>query len=147
MPFSEGYKCFTLEIPTGISNLSPPPLVYFSDFTLSSYQLKEIDLGEATPMWRFCLIGYVARKFPGYVSLLHFVGKHWQYKAKFTMHDSGWLIFVLHFELEMLETLSVGPYFVFGQPLILKIMSEFFYFQTSDMTTLPTWVKLSNLPL
>jgi hypothetical protein len=40
-------------------------------------------------MWRFCLIGYVAGKFPGYVALLHFIGKQWQHKVKFTMHDSG----------------------------------------------------------
>jgi len=98
-------------------------------------------------MWRFCLIGYVAGKFPGYAPLLHFIGKHWQYKANFTMHDSGWLIFVFHYELEMPETLSSGPYFVFGRPLILKVMPEFFDFQASDMTKLPTWVKLPNLPL
>uniref|UniRef100_A0A2K1Y9R9 DUF4283 domain-containing protein n=1 Tax=Populus trichocarpa TaxID=3694 RepID=A0A2K1Y9R9_POPTR len=83
----------------------------------------------------------------GYAPLLHFIGKHWQYKANFTMHDSGWLIFVFHYELEMPETLSSGPYFVFGRPLILKVMPEFFDFQASDMTKLPTWVKLPNLPL
>jgi hypothetical protein len=63
------------------------------------------------------------------------------------MHDSGWLIFAFNSELEMLETLSAGPYFVFGRPLILKIMPEFFDFQANDMTKLPTWVKLPNLPL
>jgi hypothetical protein len=63
------------------------------------------------------------------------------------MHDSGWLIFAFHSELEMLETLSAGPYFVFGRPLILKIMPEFFDFQANDMTKLSTWVKLPNLPL
>lgn len=47
----------------------------------------------------------------------------------------------------MLETLSAGPYFVFGRPLILQIMPDFFDFQASDMTKLPTWVKLPNLPL
>jgi hypothetical protein len=99
------------------------------------------------PMLRFCLIGYVAGKFPGYASLLHFISKHWQHKAHFTMHDSGWLIFAFNTELEMLETLSAGPYFVFGRPLILKIMPEFFDFQANDMTKLPTWVKLPNLPL
>jgi len=63
------------------------------------------------------------------------------------MHDFGWLIFGFHSELEMLETLSASPYFVFGWPLILKIMPEFFDFQANDMTKLPTWVKLPNLPL
>jgi len=146
-PLSGGHKCSASEIPTGISNSTPSPLVHFPNYTFSkSCQLKETDLGEAIPMWHFCLIGYVAGKFPSYASLLHFIGKHWQHKAKFTMHDSGWLIFAFHSELEMLETLSSGPYFVFGRPFILKIMPEFFDFQASDMTKLPTWVKLPNLP-
>jgi hypothetical protein len=63
------------------------------------------------------------------------------------MHDFGWLIFAFHFELKMLETMSGGPYFVFGWPLILKVMLEFFDFQAFDMTKLPTKVKLPNLPL
>lgn len=50
----------------------------------------------------------------------------------------GWLIFAFHFELKMLETMSGGPYLVFGQPLILKVMPEFFDFQNFDMTKLPT---------
>ncbi|KAJ6968341.1 hypothetical protein NC653_036330 [Populus alba x Populus x berolinensis] len=140
---SRGYKSPTLDIPTGTSNPSPHPLIHFPNFALSeSCQLKETGLGDATPLWRFCLIRYVAGKFPGYASLLHFIGKH---KAKFTIHDSGWLIFAFHSELEMVETMSVVPYFMFGRPLILKIMPEFFDFQASNMTKLPTWVKLPNL--
>ena len=57
------------------------------------------------------------------------------------MHDSRWLIFAFSSELEMLETLNVGPYFVFGRPLILKIMPEFFDFQANDMTKLMTRPK------
>jgi hypothetical protein len=41
------------------------------------------------------------------------------------MHDSGWLIFAFSSELEMLDVLDVGPYVVFGTPLILKIMPDF----------------------
>jgi hypothetical protein len=38
------------------------------------------------------------------------------------MHDSGWLIFAFSSELEMLDILGDGPYFVFGRPFILKFM-------------------------
>ncbi|KAL9372502.1 hypothetical protein Peur_034746 [Populus x canadensis] len=73
----DGHKCSAIEILTGISNSSSLPLIHFPDYTFSaSYQLKETDIGEATPMWRFCLIGYIAGKFLGYASLLHFIGKH-----------------------------------------------------------------------
>ncbi|KAL9384427.1 hypothetical protein Peur_021437 [Populus x canadensis] len=135
-------------VPPGTSIPSPPPLVHFPDIAQSvSCHLNEVDLGEAMPMLRYCLIGYVAGKYPGYASLLQFISKHWPHAARFTMHDSGWLIFAFTSELAMLETLSAGPYFVFGRPLILKIMPEFFDFQANDMTKLPTWVKLPNLPL
>jgi len=44
------------------------------------------------------------------------------------MHDSGWLIFSFSSKLEMFEVLGGSPYFVFGRPLILKVMPEFFLF-------------------
>jgi hypothetical protein len=58
------------------------------------------------------------------------------------MHDSGWLIFTFTSETDMFEVLSRGPYYVFGQPLILKIMPEFFDFATSEMVRMPVWVKI-----
>jgi hypothetical protein len=89
---------------------------------------------------KFCLIGFVAGKFPGYASLSHYIGKHWKYYTNFTMHDSGWLIFAFPTENTMLEVLGGGPYYVFGRPLILKVMPDFFDFTSPDMTKMPTWV-------
>lgn len=63
------------------------------------------------------------------------------------MHDSGWLIFAFPFEMEMLEILGGGSYYVFGRPLILKVMLDFFYFQATNMKKMPTWVRFLNLPL
>jgi hypothetical protein len=54
------------------------------------------------------------------------------------MHGSRWLIFTFSSEMDMIEVLSGGPYYVFGQPLILKIMPEFFFFfETSEMVRMP----------
>jgi hypothetical protein len=47
----------------------------------------------------------------------------------------------------MLEVLGGGPYYVFGRPLILQVMLDFFDFKPNDMTKLPTWVRFPNLPL
>ena len=63
------------------------------------------------------------------------------------MHDSGWLIFKFTSELDMYEVLSGGPYYVFGRLLILKIMPEYFDFDTTDMIRMPIWVRFPNLPL
>ena len=100
--------------------------------SFASCHLQDTNIGEPIPMWKFCLIGYVARKFLGYAALLHFIRKNWKHKSNFTMHNSGWLIFAFHSKLEMLDIPSGGPYFIFGRPLILKVMPKFFYFQPSD---------------
>jgi hypothetical protein len=63
------------------------------------------------------------------------------------MHDSGWLIFNFDSEVDMLEVLNGGPYSVHGRLLILKIMPEFFDFDTSDMLRMPVWIRFPNLPL
>jgi len=68
-------------------------------------------------------------KFPGFVSLLNFISKNSKHKANFTMHDSGWLIFVFPSKMEMLDILGGSPYYVFGRPLILKVMPIFFIFK------------------
>jgi len=47
----------------------------------------------------------------------------------------------------MLDVLGGGPYFVFGRPLILKVMLEYFDFTASDKVQLPIWVRFPNLPL
>jgi len=77
MPLSASHSGPALDIPPGNPNPSPPPLVHFPDFAqLESCHLNKVDLGAATPIWCYCLIRYVAGKFPGYASLLHFISKH-----------------------------------------------------------------------
>jgi len=63
------------------------------------------------------------------------------------MHDSGWLIFEFLSESAMLDTLGGGPYSVFGWPLILQVMPDFFDFTPPDLTKMPTWVCFPNLPI
>lgn len=77
-------------------------------------------------LWKFCLIGFVAGKCLGYTPLSQYIAQHWKYHAHFTMHDSGWLIFAFPTKTTMLEVLGGGPYSVFGRPLILQVMPEFF---------------------
>jgi len=56
--------------PPGISNPQSPALVHFLEYASSaSCHLQETDVSALVVKWKFCLIGYVARKFPGYASL------------------------------------------------------------------------------
>jgi len=136
------------DTPPGTSNSQSLALVHFLEYASSaSCHLQETDVSALVVKWKFCLIGYVAGKFPGYASMLTYISRTWQHKAHFTMHDSGWLIFAFFSKMEMLDVLGGGPYSVFGRPLILKVMPDFFDFQSTDMTTMPTWVRFPNLPL
>jgi hypothetical protein len=134
--------------PPGILNSQSPALIHFPEYASStSCHLQETDVSELIVKWKVCLIGYVAGKFPGYASLLTYINRTWQHKAHFTMHDSGWLIFAFSSESEMLDVLGASSYAVFDRPLILKIMPEFVDFQSTNMTTMPTWVRFPDLPL
>ncbi|KAJ6377605.1 hypothetical protein OIU76_026559 [Salix suchowensis] len=98
-------------------------------------------------MWKTCLIGYVSGKFPGYKALSAVIDNEFNCEAVLTLHESGWLIYKFKNEEDKLAVLRGGPYLVFGRPLMLREMPEFFNFNSSEMSTLPVWVKLPNLPL
>ncbi|KAJ6886526.1 hypothetical protein NC651_027026 [Populus alba x Populus x berolinensis] len=122
-------------------------LVHFPAYSsYASCHLQESDVRDFDVHWKHCLIGFVAGKCPGYAALLSYINRTWQHRATFTMHDSSWLIFTFSFESEMLDVLGAGPYVVFGRPLILKIMPTFFYFQFTELSSMPTWVRFPNLP-
>ncbi|KAJ6875698.1 hypothetical protein NC652_035158 [Populus alba x Populus x berolinensis] len=107
-----------------------PGLVHFPNFTsFVSCQFKDTDVSSPADLGEYCLIGFIAGKFPGYVSLSNYIGKNWAHHANFTMHDSGWLIFAFPTKREMLEILGGGPYYVFSRPLILQVMPDFFDFK------------------
>ncbi|KAJ6981093.1 hypothetical protein NC653_024473 [Populus alba x Populus x berolinensis] len=125
-----------------------PTLVHFPTYSSSaSCHLQESDVSEIDVHWKHCLIEFVAGKCPGYAALLSYINRTWQHRASFTMHDSGWLIFTFSSESKMLDVLGAGPYAVFGRPLILRIMPAFFYFQFTELSSMPTWVRFPNLPL
>ena len=122
--------------------------MHFPDFTAtSSCQFLETDLGVHKELWRSSLIGFIAGKFPGYMSLSQYVNSAWKCNVNFSMHDAGWLIFKFESASDMIEVLNGGPYYVYGRLLILKTMPDYFDFDTSDMIRMPVWVRFPNLPL
>jgi hypothetical protein len=88
-------------------------------------------------MWKLCIIGYVAGKFPGYTTLNNLISSIWKCNAKLTMHDSGWLIYTFSSKNDKLVVLSGGLYLVFGRPMVLKSMPEYFDFAAIDMSRVP----------
>ena len=131
-----------------LGSLTPPGLVHFPIFTsTASCKLSASDISPSDDSLKYCLIAYIAGKNPGYTSLSHFMLRNWHYHANLIMHDSGWLIFEFLSETAMLNTLHMGPYSVFGRPLILQIMPEFFDFTPPVLTHVLIWVRFPNLPI
>jgi hypothetical protein len=93
------------------------------------------------------LVGYIAGRSPGFKGLQNLIINTWHCEASLTIHDSGWLIFKFANEEDKLNVLSGGPFLVYGRPLILRAMPEYFDFSSSDMHSVPVWVKFPNLPL
>ncbi|KAJ6377610.1 hypothetical protein OIU76_026564 [Salix suchowensis] len=130
------------------SSSSCPKLHHFVDISAAkTFNMVEDDIDVACDIWKLCLIGYVAGKFPGVQALRNIISSSWNCVAKMQIHDSGWIIYKFQSELEKLNVLHGGPYLIYGRPLMLKEMPEYFDFNSTEMTTLPVWVKLPNLPL
>ncbi|XP_022857248.1 uncharacterized protein LOC111378308 [Olea europaea var. sylvestris] len=117
----------------------------------SENHLDELVLGESDEdnienTWGYELVGYFASRFPGKVALLQLCDS-WKVNYKYFVHSSGWLVFKFETDLERLSVLHGGPYFVYGRPLMLKVMPRYFDFDDKDVSTMPVWINLSGLPL
>ena len=80
-------------------------------------------------------MGYVDGKFPGYKAPHDIVTNTWQCEASLTFHESGWSVYKFNSVDDKLAVLARGPYLVYGRPLILKAMPEYFNFSYEEMTS------------
>jgi hypothetical protein len=127
---------------------SCPRLIHYSAFTETrGCNLLDDDLDNKCDLWKMSLVGYITGHSPGFKALQNLIVNTWHCEASLTIHDSGWLIFKFANEEDKLNVLYGGPYLVYGRPLILKTMLEYFDFSSFDMHTVPVWVKFPNLPL
>ena len=125
-----------------------PKLFHFSEIsTIKTCTLLNDDLTSHSDIWNLCIVGYVAGKSPGYKALSNVISYTWHCEAKLTIHESGWLVYQFKNVDDKLAVLADGPYSVYGRPLILKPMTEYFDFSAEPMTKVPVWVKFPNLPL
>ncbi|KAL2249649.1 UNVERIFIED_CONTAM: hypothetical protein Sindi_2438600 [Sesamum indicum] len=102
------------------------------------------DLFDVRAKLGYCLVGYIAGKFPG-LKAIRTLSHSWG--ATFQQHGSGWLIFHFAREEDRQRILVGGPYFVYGRPLLLKHMPDCFEFKEDDISLTPVWAILPSLPL
>ncbi|KAL2457587.1 Uncharacterized protein Adt_46304 [Abeliophyllum distichum] len=97
-------------------------------------------------VWGYYLIGYFTGRFPGKKALLKLCDS-WNVKYEYHTHASGWLVFKFDDDTSRQKVLNGGPYFVFGRPLLLKVMPDCFEFDDEEICKMPVWVMLQGLPL
>ena len=108
--------------------------------------LEMQDMDEMEKTWGFCLVGFVAGKFPGKEAILSLCDS-WNVKYEYLAHTSGWLVFKFPTSEIRDEVLQNGPYSIFGRPLLLKVMPSDFDFDAKIPLSIPVWISLPNLPL
>lgn len=97
-------------------------------------------------VWKLCAVGFVGKS-PGYRALNNLITTIWKCDATLNIHESGWLVYRFKNEDDKFVVLSKGPYLVYGRPLILRPLTEYFDFSCEEMSRVPVWVKFLNLPL
>ncbi|KAL2533384.1 DUF4283 domain-containing protein [Abeliophyllum distichum] len=116
------------------------------DNLLDRVDLDEDDADDLELTCGYCLIGYFAGRFWGKKALLNLCSS-WNVEYEYFTHSSWWLVFKFHDETSREKVLKGGPYFVFGRPLPLKNMPEYFRFNDEEISIMPVWVVLPELPL
>ncbi|KAL0307694.1 UNVERIFIED_CONTAM: hypothetical protein Sangu_3015100 [Sesamum angustifolium] len=80
----------------------------------------------------YCLVGYIADKFPG-LQAIRALSKSWG--SLFQLYNSGWLIFHFAQDNDRQRVLAGGTYFLYGRPLFLQGMPDYFEFKEDSFDT------------
>lgn len=130
------------------SNRKPENVLMLSEWIEDSEEITlssdDVDIVEKS--WGYGLIGYVAGKFPG-KGAIDQCCKSWGVKVQLHFHSSGWLLFKFSSSIDRDAVLNNGPFYIFGRPLLLKVMPDEFDFNDCEINKVPVWVQLPNLPL
>jgi len=108
--------------------------------------LEEDDVDGVEEAWGYCLVGLFAGRFPG-LAAVNNLKEGWKVKCTHWRHRSGWLVFKFQSDEDRLQVLNGGPYFAYGSNLMLKILPSCFRFEGEDVTSVPIWIQLPDLPL
>ena len=70
----------------------------------------------------------------------------WKMQPSIQFHGSGWIVFQFATIEDQTKVLENGPYLIYGSPLLLKPMPKYFSFGMEEISTVPVWVQLRNVP-
>jgi hypothetical protein len=120
---------------TNRSTITGPKLPHFSSSCDDlPCDLFSDDLDNNYDVWQLCIVGYIAGKSPSFKALNNIISSSWKCEASLTIHESGWLVYRFTNVDDKLVVLAKGPYLIYGRPLIIKAMPEYFDFGTDEMS-------------
>ena len=108
--------------------------------------LEEDDVDVVEEAWGFCLVGLFVGRFPG-LAAVNKLREGWKVPCTQWRHRSGWLVFKFQSDEDRLKVLNGGPYFAYGSNLMLKLLPSCFRFEGEDVSSVPIWIQLPDLPL
>ncbi|KAI0510920.1 hypothetical protein KFK09_011531 [Dendrobium nobile] len=110
---------------------------------------KEDDLIEGLSVWSFSLVGYSLGPRPYYERLLAAMKKVWTLKGSFSLLSMADGFFLIKFSNQEDFDLvwSGGPWFLLGKPFIIQKWSPKFQPKRDELSAIPLWIKIVDLPL
>ncbi|KAL0912717.1 hypothetical protein M5K25_018709 [Dendrobium thyrsiflorum] len=129
--------------PSGNLNLSFCP----SEPDIIPFSGEKLTKGAAD--WKFCLVGYSVGKRPFYEALLAAVKKAWQLKGSLQLLSlsDGFFLFRFSCAEDFEAVWSRGVWFILGKPFILQKWHPKFRPRRENLTSMPIWIKIHDLPL
>lgn len=136
-------------------NLKIKPIILKSDLVLPNVQvnvdgdvlcLAPEDYVPITASWGYCLLGFMAGKFPGRDAIERLT-LTWPWPARVAFHPIGWMVFRFEITEDMEAAKSGGNLAVFGTPLMLCTMPADFNFDKAPEFKFKVWASLPGLQL
>ncbi|KAI0526834.1 hypothetical protein KFK09_002426 [Dendrobium nobile] len=118
---------------------SEPEIIPFSNDKLS----------KGDEEWNLCLVGYSIGRRPFYEALLGAINKTWSLKGSLQLLSLNDSFFLLRFacQEDFNMAWSRGVLFLLGKPFVLQKWHPKFKPKKEDLSTVPIWVKIHDLPL
>ncbi|KAL0917549.1 hypothetical protein M5K25_012616 [Dendrobium thyrsiflorum] len=152
---------------TSEGGISPPPSRNWKNIVVESdpsskdiplsYLPKEPEIipfagdriSKGAEHWKLCLVGYSVGRRPFYEALLKAIRNTWTLKGSFQLLSLSEGFFLLRFtSMEDYEMAwSKGVWFFLGKPFLLQKWSPKFRPKRENLTSVPIWVKIHDLPL
>lgn len=97
-----------------------------------------------TEGWGFCLLVFMAGKFPGRDAVVRFT-KSWPWPTRIAFHPNGWMVFRFETAEDMEGARTENNLNIFGTPLMVCSMPEHFNFEKAPDFKFKVWASLPGM--